>query len=111
MAGGKPFTTQLQAGLGMINETLTLLRLWERGDTAARLSDKAIARGTFARTTARRTRNIVSEMFAPRYLSSHAEPARYLKTLMETGLHADDLRQLFFLHTARAQAVFEEFVT
>ena len=111
MVDGKPFTTQLQAGLGMINETLALLRLWEPGDTAARLSEKAIASGTFARATARRTRNIVSEMFAPRYLSGNDGPAGRLKALVESGLPADDLRQLFFLHTARAQAVFAEFVT
>lgn len=111
MTGGRPFTTQLQAGLGMVNETLALLRLWEPGDTAARLSDKAIEQGIFARTTARRTRNIVSEMFAPRYLASRGEPARHLKALVEGRLPADDLRQLLFLYTARAQAIFGEFVT
>ena len=67
MADARPFTTQLQAGLGMINETMGLLRLWEPGETPARLAEKAIASGALARTTARRARNIVAEMFAPRY--------------------------------------------
>lgn len=111
MADARQYTTQLQAGLGMINETIGLLRLWEPGETPARLADKAIADGALARTTARRARNIVAEMFAPRYLVNAGEPARHLKLLLESRLPADDLLQLFFLHTARAQAVFGEFVT
>ena len=54
MADARPFTTQLQAGLGMINETMGLLQLWEPGETPAQLAEKAIARGALARTTARR---------------------------------------------------------
>lgn len=111
MADAKQFTTQLQAGLGMINETMGLLRLWEPGETPARLVDKAIVDGALARTTARRARNIVAEMFAPRYLVNDGQPAKHLKLLLEGGLPAEDLLQLFFLHTARAHAVFSEFVT
>lgn len=111
MAESRQFTTQLQAGLGMINETLTLVRLWEPGDTPARLADRANAHGVFARTTARRARNIVVEMFAPRYLVNGDPPASRLKTLLDGGLPLDDLAQLLFLHTARAQEIFGEFVT
>jgi hypothetical protein len=107
----RPFTTQLQAGLGMIQETVGLLRLWQPGETPARLADKAIAEGALARTTARRARNIVAEMFAPRYLINGGEPAARLKRLEEARLPAEDLVQLFFLHTARAQPIFGEFVT
>ena len=95
----------------MINETMGLLRLWEPGETPARLAEKAIACGALARTTARRARNIVAEMFAPRYLVAGGEPAARLKRLLEARLPAEDLVQLFFLHTARAQAIFGEFVT
>ena len=35
---GSPYTTQLQAGLGMIPETLTLLELWEPAQTKLRRS-------------------------------------------------------------------------
>ena len=62
------YTTQLQAGLGMIPETLALLRLWEPGMIPANLVARAVDAGIFSRTTARRARNIVAEMFAPRYL-------------------------------------------
>ncbi len=104
------YTTQLQAGLGMVHETVDLLRLWEPGMNARELSRKAVAEGTFARTTARRTMNIVTEMFAPRYLVADGQPALWLKQLLERGLPMDDLKQLFFLYTARAQHIFGDFV-
>lgn len=107
----RPYTTQLQAGLGMVNETLALLRIWQPGDSPARLSERAISEGLFARTTARRARNIVAEMFAPRFLCDGDEPANSIKLLVDGNLPTDDLIQLLFIYTARAQAVFSDFVT
>ena len=104
------YTTQLQAGLGMVNETVDLLRLWEPGMSTRELGRKAVAEGTFARTTARRAENIVREMFAPRYLVQNGQPALWLKQLLEHGLQMEDLKQLFLLYTARAQHIFADFV-
>jgi hypothetical protein len=104
------YTTQLGAGLGMINETLDLLRLVEPGDNVTRLSARVVESGLFSRTTARRAHNIVAEMFAPRYFVRGDQPARFLHTLVTARLPQDDFRQLCFLHTARAQTVFADFV-
>ena len=98
MSNASAYTTQLQAGLGMIHETLDLLRLWQPGDSAARLAEKAVAAGTFSRATARRARNIVAEMFAPRFLSDAGRSACSLKQLLESGANVEDLKQLFFLY-------------
>lgn len=111
MDANRLYTTQLQAGLGMVNETITLLRLWTPGDTTASLAEKAISQGTFSRSTARRTLNLVKEMFGPRFLCDSAKPAAALKPLVEARLPLDDLTQLFFLQTARAQAILADFVT
>jgi hypothetical protein len=110
MPDAPAYTTQLQAGLGMINETLDLLRLVESGDTPKRLSERVINAGLFSRTTARRAHNIVTEMFAPRYLVRGDQPARFLRSLLAARLPLEDIRQLCFLQTARAQAVFADFV-
>jgi len=104
------YTTQLQAGLGMISETLALLRLWEPGMLPAHLSDRAIEEGLFSRATARRARNIVIEMFAPRFLGDGGEVASRLKVLLDHRISQDVLAQLFFLQTARAQRIFKDFV-
>jgi hypothetical protein len=95
----------------MIQETFDLLRLWQPGDMPKQLCDKAIEMGVFSRATARRARNIVIEMFAPRFLADSGKSAAYLKRLVELNTPPDDLTQLFFLYTTRAQAIFAEFLT
>ena len=107
----RQYTTQFQAGLGMVAETMNLLALWLPGDSPAKLSEKAIASGLFSRTTARRARNLVAEMFAPRFLVQNGLPATRLKFLVERKFPSESLQQLFFLYTARAQAIFHDFVT
>jgi len=104
------YTTQLQAGLGMIPETLDLLRLWEPGMLPSQLADRVIEEGLFSRATARRARNIVIEMFAPRFLVDGGEAASRLKVLLDHRISQDALYQLFFLQTARAQRIFNDFV-
>lgn len=104
------YTTQFQAGLGMVPETLSLLGIWQPGMSASQLADNVIEQGVFARTTARRARNIAAEMFAPRYLTDRGVPAQRLKSLLEARVAGDFLSQLFFLHTARAQRIFADFV-
>lgn len=111
MEANRPYTTQLQAGLGMVRETITLLRLWVPGDTTVTLAEKATSQGVFSRSTARRTANLVREMFAPRFLRDGGRPAQTLKLLVEANAPLEDLTQLFFLHTARAQAVLADFIT
>ena len=81
MAENKPYTTQLQAGLGLVNETKTLLDLWSPGMSAVQLHQVALESGRFPTVTARRLRNIVVECFAPRYLVSGGAPAAHLKRL------------------------------
>ena len=104
-----PFTTQLQAGLGLFDETRTLLELWHPGMNGNLLKQAALASGRFPGMTARRLRNIVIESFAPRYLVDDAQPARILKRLQ--GLLAPvDLRQLILLYTCRATPILGSFI-
>lgn len=105
-----PYTTQLAAGLGMIPETLDLLRIWEPGMIPARLAEKVIQDGLFSRTTARRARNLTAEMFAPRYLGGQGEVASRLKFLQAHRFSHEGMIQLCFLYTARAQRIFADFV-
>lgn len=109
MAKQELYTTQLQAGLGLVDETLKLLDIWEQGDKAPDLYKRALDSGRFAAVTARRLRNVVSECFAPRYLKGTPEPALLLQRLKET-LPGNALRQLLFVYTARANPIFGDFV-
>lgn len=102
------YTTQLQAGLGLIDETRLLLELHEPGMSPGALSEKALQSGLFPVVTARRLHNIVSECFAPRFLRSPGT-AMGLKRLA-VSLPKPEFNQLLFLHTARANLVFADFV-
>ncbi len=109
MTDKKLYTTQLGAGLGLIEETRTLLNLWQPGMDSSALYQAALDSGDFPNVTARRLRNIVAECFTPRYLVKDDYPAIQLKQLKE-GLSSTELTQLFFLFTSRANTILADFV-
>ena len=102
------YTTQLQAGLGLIEETRQLLQFYQPGMTTVQLYEAALASGRFPLVTARRLRNIVAECFAPRYMRDPHVAAR-LKSLVDRFTTAE-LNQLLFIYTARANLVLADFV-
>ena len=102
------YTTRLQAGLGLVDETLVLLELYRPGMSARELHASALDSGRFPTMTARRLLNVVKEGFAPRYMEDPAVAA----TLQRLAAHweRDELIQLFMLHTARANYIFADFI-
>jgi hypothetical protein len=109
MTDEKLYTTQLQAGLGVIDETRILLDLWQPDMKSSDLYQAALDSGYFPNVTARRLRNIVAECFAPRYLVKGDYPAAILKELINS-LSSTELTQLFFLFTSRANTILADFV-
>ena len=103
------YTTQLQAGLGLIQETKVLLELWQPGMSTTALYQAALHSGLFPNVTARRLRNIVAECFAPRFLIPPDHPAEVLKTI-SSRIPQAQLIQLLFLFTARANQILADFV-
>lgn len=102
------YTTQLQAGLGLLDETRQLLQVYQPGMTVSQLHEAALASGRFPLVTARRLRNLVAECFAPRYLRE-PQVAAQLKLLLDQ-LTTPELNQILFLYTARANLVLADFV-
>ena len=111
MGVDKRYTTQLQAGLGLLNETKALLELWSPGKSAPQLYQEALQSGQFPNVTARRLRNVVVECFAPRYLIAEAErvPADDLKQLVGS-ISSNDVSQLMLIFTSRANPILGDFV-
>lgn len=103
------YTTQLQAGLGMIQETLSLLELWEPGMDTPALCSRSLSSGRFPGSSARRLRNIVAECFAPRFLVNEGRPAAMLKPLVPL-LDRRSTLQLLFLFACRANRILHDFV-
>lgn len=104
------YNSALAKGLGLQEETLALLSAWTPGMSAAQLTTLALQQGLLRRATEKRTRDIISIHIAPRYLKEEAKPARFLKSLIDAGLSAAALNQLFFLYTCRANAILRDFI-
>jgi hypothetical protein len=102
------YTTQLQAGLGLLEETKQLLQVYQPGMSASQLYEAALASGRFPLVTARRLRNIVVECFAPRYMRDPYVATR-LKSLVDR-FSPTELNQVLFIYTARANLVLADFV-
>jgi hypothetical protein len=103
------YNTQLGAGLGAIEETRTLLELWQPGMSAAQLFQNALDSGNLPGMSARRLRNLISECFAPRYLIANDYPAALLKKLVPV-LTLTEFTQLLLLFTCRANLILADFV-
>ncbi len=102
-----PYTTQLQAGLGLVDETKLLLSLYQGNVSTNQLYEGALSSGLFPIVSARRLRNIVVECFAPRYIKTNA--AVYLKPLA-ARLSSSALNQLFLIYTASANEILQDFI-
>jgi len=102
------YTTQLSAGLGLKEETKSLFNLYEPGMTVQLMHDRALDSGLFPNVTARRLRNIIAECFFPRYKREN-DVADAVKMFMPI-LSSQELSQLFFLYTARANLILADFV-
>jgi bacteriophage exclusion system BrxA-like protein len=103
------YTTQLQAGLGMLDETRELLDLWEEGVGTTELYKLALNSGRFPSMSARRLRNVVAECFAPRFLADETRPALLLKKVAHS-LTGIEFRQVCMVFTCRANAILADFI-
>jgi hypothetical protein len=103
------YNSKLGAGLGLVEETKALLDIWQPGMEVTTLYQAALHSGRFPNVSARRLRNIVVEGFAPRYLVNNGAPAHLLKKL-EHAVTSQELIQLLFLYTCRANPILADFV-
>ena len=102
------YTTQLQAGLGLREETKSLFEIWQPGMNTQALYDASLDSGMFPNVTARRLRNIVAECFFARYLRDE-DVANHVKVLLPLLL-PQEMSQIFYLYTARSNYILAEFV-
>jgi len=109
MSKKQKYTTRLGTGLGLVDESIALLNLWEPEFDNGQFYHNALKSGQFPNISARRLKNIIKESFAPRYLSNNCIPATVLKKLMNT-VSLRELLQFMFLFTARANPILYDFV-
>jgi hypothetical protein len=76
---------------------------------ANQLLKKVLESGHLPNVSARRLRNIVSECFYPRYLRGEPPPALFLQKI-RAKLSANEIKQLLFVYTCRANPILNDFV-
>jgi len=103
------YTTNLAMGLGLIEETKTLLDAWHEGMSPADLYEATLSEGLIRNLSAYRLRNVVSRCFAPRYLSRSTPPAIALKNVKES-LSLAEFSQLLFYYTSAANVILSDFI-
>ncbi len=103
----KRYTTQLSAGLGLIEETKSLLSIYNAGMTATQLHETALESGLFPMVSARRLRNVIAECFSPRYIKTGA--AQYLKKINQST-STPTFNQFLLVFTALANQILIDFI-
>jgi hypothetical protein len=104
------YTTELSKGQGAVDETLTLLQVWEPGMPRDVLARKILADGALSRSTAVRTRDLVQRVFARRYLINGGAPAGNLKYLVDHHADRSVIKQIMLIYTSRLHLILRDFI-
>jgi BrxA len=110
-AASETYTIRISKGAGLVAETRTLLCEWHPGESAAELAKRVLENNLLGKSTARRVKDIVQRVFAPRYLRPEEYPAPHLKKLVERKTAGDWFRDLCLLYAARADRLVRDSVT
>ena len=89
---------------------MALFSLWRPGMSSPDLASATVEQGLLGKATAKRARDMVVEQFAPRYLADTGHSARNIKILIDAGLSLNKLKQIFLLHTTRANRVLHDYI-
>lgn len=110
MAEEHRYTTKLGAGLGAVEETLTLLETWEPGMNKVSLLKTALESGRLSSISARRLKNIVYECFSHRYMVTEDYPVSQLKRLKDL-IGIKQFKQILLIFSARVNPIVFDFIT
>jgi hypothetical protein len=103
------YDTNLAMGLGLIEETKTLLEVWKPPIEAVELYQEVLSSGLLSHVSAYRLKNIVVRCFGNRYLVNEGKPAWALRRFLPS-FTSSEIAQLFFTYTCRANPIFADFV-
>lgn len=98
-------------GGALLQETKTLLRAWEPGESPADFRERVVREDILGKMTAHRAGDIVGRVFGRRYLRPSNRPALLLKRLLERGHPGPVFSDLCLLYAARADDLMRDAVT
>ena len=100
------YTTQLTHGTGMINETLSLLSVYQKGMDKDALIKYVKENDCLSCKTENRLVHIIYDGFYQRYMKVNPNVPIWLKLIRERGLSLKHFTQLLMVYCARENAVF-----
>jgi hypothetical protein len=106
-----PYTARSLKATALLEETRTLLRAWNPGETAVELRKRARNDDLLCKATASRRDDIVQAAFIARLLAHGQEPAASLRALLDRRGNGPWFEQLCLLFASRADVVLFEAVT
>lgn len=94
------YTSRVIKGSALLAECRELLRTWRPGETASELEARVLQQDVLSRNTAQRVHDVVTRVFAPRYLQD-PENARLLQHLLNERPRGDWFRHVSLVLAAR----------
>ena len=105
----RQYTTAISKGAGMVEETRRLLQYWHCGEPLNAFTHRVQKDGLLGNSTAYRTRDAVTRVFAPRFLRPTDKAAKILQKVLSSGLPGGTFTELLFLFTARQDPLVYDF--
>ena len=105
------YTYGLAKGCALIEETLSLLSIFEAGMTKDSLSRYVHDSNFLSKCTEQRSQDIVRLVFYPRFMKHNPSVPLWLRTIREKGLMLSQFKQLLMLYCARENAVVYDYIT
>ena len=106
----KVYNYKLAKGAGLIDETLSLLSIFEKGMTKEYLAQIVHDTNILSKCTDKRSMDIVKIVFYPRYMKRNPNVPFWLKSIREKGLMLPQFKQLLMLYSMRDNAVVYDYV-
>lgn len=107
----RQYSTAISKGAGMIEEVRRLLGQWHPDEPLEKFTQRVQDEGLLGNSTAYRTRDVVTRVFAPRLLRPTDTPARILQRVLSSGMSARVFTELLFVFTARQDPLVYDFTT
>ena len=107
----RKYSTAISKGAGMIDEVRRLLGHWRAGESLEDFTRQVQEEGLLGNSTAYRTRDVVTRVFAPRLLRPTDKPARILQRVLSSGMSGRVFTELLFVFTARQDPLIYDFTT
>lgn len=104
------YTYKLAKGCGVIDETLTLLSIFEEGMTLDDLARIVHDTNALSKLTDQRAMDLVRIVFYSRFMRRNPQVPYWLKQIRKKGLMLPQFKQLLLIYCARDNAVLYDFI-